>query len=151
MPIYEYRRPDGTTFEIQQSFSDDSLSVDPDTGVPVERVLHAPAVHFKGKGFYNTDYGTRNRQRETAANNAAEKSSEKSSSSAKDSSSSSGKDSSSSSGKDSSSSSGKDSSSSSGSSSGGDSSSSSSSDGKGEKASKGSAPSKDAKPVAAKG
>lgn len=77
MPIYEYRRPDGTTFEIQQSFSDDALSVDPDTGVPIERVLHAPAVHFKGKGFYNTDYGTRNRQRETAA--AAEKSGEKSS------------------------------------------------------------------------
>jgi putative FmdB family regulatory protein len=73
MPIYEYRRPDGTTFELQQSFSDDSLKVDPETGVPVERVLHAPAVHFKGKGFYNTDYGTRNRQRETAA--AAEKSS----------------------------------------------------------------------------
>ena len=67
MPIYEYRRPDGTTFEIQQSFSDDALTVDPETGVPVERVLHAPAVHFKGKGFYNTDYGTRNRQRETAA------------------------------------------------------------------------------------
>jgi putative FmdB family regulatory protein len=67
MPIYEYRRPDGTTFEIQQSFSDDALSADPETGVPVERVLHAPAVHFKGKGFYNTDYGTRNRQRETAA------------------------------------------------------------------------------------
>jgi putative FmdB family regulatory protein len=74
MPIYEYRRPDGTTFELQQSFSDESLTVDPDTGVPVERVLHAPAVHFKGKGFYNTDYGTRNRQRETAAA-AAEKSS----------------------------------------------------------------------------
>jgi putative FmdB family regulatory protein len=71
MPIYEYRRPDGTTFELQQSFSDDPLVVDPDSGVPVERVLHAPAVHFKGKGFYNTDYGTRNRQRETAA--AAEK------------------------------------------------------------------------------
>ena len=67
MPIYEYRRPDGTTFEIQQSFSDDSLTHDPDTGVKVVRVLHAPAVHFKGKGFYNTDYGTRNRQRETAA------------------------------------------------------------------------------------
>jgi putative FmdB family regulatory protein len=71
MPIYEYRRPDGTTFELQQSFSDDALTVDPDTGVPVERVLHPPAVHFKGKGFYNTDYGTRSRQRETAA--AAEK------------------------------------------------------------------------------
>jgi predicted nucleic acid-binding Zn ribbon protein len=67
MPIYEYRRPDGTTFEIQQSFSEETLSVDPDTGVPVERVFHPPAVHFKGKGFYNTDYGTRNRQRETAA------------------------------------------------------------------------------------
>src|SRR5580658_7594209 len=78
MPIYEYRRPDGTTFEIQQTFAEDALSVDPDTGVPVERVLHAPAVHFKGKGFYNTDYGTRSRNRETAA--AAEKpSSEKSS------------------------------------------------------------------------
>ena len=67
MPIYEYRRPDGTTFEIQQSFSDEALTADPETGVPVERVLHAPAVHFKGKGFYNTDYGTRNRQRETAS------------------------------------------------------------------------------------
>jgi putative FmdB family regulatory protein len=81
MPIYEYRRPDGTTFELQQPFSDDALTVDPDTGVPVERVLHAPAVHFKGKGFYNTDYGTRNRQRETAA--AAEKSSSEKSSSDK--------------------------------------------------------------------
>ena len=81
MPIYEYRRPDGTTFELQQSFSEDALKVDPDTGVPVERVLHAPAVHFKGKGFYNTDYGTRNRNRETAA--AGDKSSsEKSGSSA---------------------------------------------------------------------
>ncbi|HXB15872.1 MAG TPA: zinc ribbon domain-containing protein [Solirubrobacteraceae bacterium] len=73
MPIYEYRRPDGTTFEIVQSFSDEPLKKDPETGVPVERVLHAPAVHFKGKGFYNTDYGTRNRQRENAA--AADKSS----------------------------------------------------------------------------
>jgi predicted nucleic acid-binding Zn ribbon protein len=85
MPIYEYRRPDGTTFELQQSFSEEALTVDPDTGVPVERVLHPPAVHFKGKGFYNTDYGTRKRQRETAA--AAEGSSGKDSSSSKDSSS----------------------------------------------------------------
>jgi putative FmdB family regulatory protein len=79
MPIYEYRRPDGTTFELQQSFSDPALTTDPDTGVPVERVLHAPAVHFKGKGFYNTDYGTRNRQRESAAAAAEKSSSEKSS------------------------------------------------------------------------
>jgi predicted nucleic acid-binding Zn ribbon protein len=67
VPIYEYRRPDGTTFEVVQAFSDDPLTVDPDTGVPVERVLHPPAVHFKGTGFYNTDYGTRKRNRETAA------------------------------------------------------------------------------------
>jgi len=82
MPIYEYRRPDGTTFEVQQSFSDGPLTHDPDTGVPVERVLHAPAVHFKGKGFYNTDYGTRRRQRESAA--AADKGGEKSSSDSSD-------------------------------------------------------------------
>lgn len=64
MPIYEYRRPDGTTFEVMQSMSEDPLTKDPDTGVPVERVLHAPAIHFKGKGFYNTDYGTKRRNRE---------------------------------------------------------------------------------------
>jgi putative FmdB family regulatory protein len=89
MPIYEYRRPDGTTFELQQSFSDETLKVDPETGVPVERVLHAPAVHFKGKGFYNTDYGTRKRQRETAAHNESSSSKDSSSkdSAAKDSSS----------------------------------------------------------------
>jgi putative FmdB family regulatory protein len=81
MPIYEYRRPDGTTFEIQQSFSDETLTHDPETGVEVQRVLHAPAVHFKGKGFYNTDYGTRKRQRETAA--AAESSSPSSEGSSK--------------------------------------------------------------------
>jgi putative FmdB family regulatory protein len=67
MPIYEYRRPDGTTFELHQPFSEEPLTKDPESGVPVERVLHAPAVHFKGKGFYNTDYGTRKRQRENAA------------------------------------------------------------------------------------
>jgi putative FmdB family regulatory protein len=67
MPIYEYRRPDGSTFEVLQSFSDEPLSHDPETGVEVQRVLHAPAVHFKGSGFYNTDYGTRRRQRENAA------------------------------------------------------------------------------------
>jgi putative FmdB family regulatory protein len=125
MPIYEYRRPDGTTFELQQSFSEDSLTVDPDTGVPVERVLHAPAVHFKGKGFYNTDYGTRNRQRETAAA-AAEKSSSDKSSAEKSSA---------------------EKSSAEKSSSGDSSSSSSSSDGKSEKSA---AKSGDSKPVAAK-
>jgi putative FmdB family regulatory protein len=64
MPIYEYRRPNGTTFEVMQSMRDDALTEDPETGVPVQRVLHAPAIHFKGKGFYNTDYGTKRRARE---------------------------------------------------------------------------------------
>jgi len=64
MPIYEYRREDGTRFELIQSMSEDPLTVDPETGQKVERVLHAPAVHFKGSGFYNTDYGTKRRARE---------------------------------------------------------------------------------------
>jgi putative FmdB family regulatory protein len=64
MPIYEYRRPNGTTFEVIQRMADDALTHDPETGVPVERVFHPVAVHFKGKGFYNTDYGTKRRNRE---------------------------------------------------------------------------------------
>ena len=64
MPIYEYRRPNGTTFEVIQKMTDEALTTDPETGVPVERVFHPVAVHFKGKGFYNTDYGTKRRARE---------------------------------------------------------------------------------------
>ena len=37
--------------------SEDALTEDPETGVPVTKVLHAPSIHFKGSGFYNTDYG----------------------------------------------------------------------------------------------
>ncbi|HVW18132.1 MAG TPA: zinc ribbon domain-containing protein, partial [Solirubrobacteraceae bacterium] len=64
MPIYEYRREDGTTFEVVQSISEDPLTKDPETGQKVVRVLHAPSIHFKGSGFYNTDYGTKRRARE---------------------------------------------------------------------------------------
>ena len=64
MPFYEYRRPDGTTFEVMQRMSDPPLTEDPETGVPVQRVFHPIAVHFKGKGFYNTDYGPKSRGRE---------------------------------------------------------------------------------------
>ncbi len=83
MPIYEYRRPDGTKFDVLQSFSEATLTHDPETGVPVEKVFHAPAIHFKGKGFHNTDYGTRNRNREleksgeSGADNHSEKAKEK--------------------------------------------------------------------------
>lgn len=74
MPVYEYRRPDGTTFDIVQKFSDDALTHDPETGVPVQRVLHAPAVHYKGSGFYANDYGSRkgNRELEQAASDGAD-------------------------------------------------------------------------------
>jgi putative FmdB family regulatory protein len=70
MPIYEYRRQDGTTFEVMQKFSDDALTTDPETGDPVTRVFRPPAIHFKGSGFHNTDYGTRKRNREKASEKA---------------------------------------------------------------------------------
>ena len=76
MPIYEYRRPDGTTFEVMQKFSDEPLTEDPETGVPVERVFRPPAIHFKGKGFHNTDYGTRKRNREKAETDSSSSSSD---------------------------------------------------------------------------
>ncbi len=66
VPFYEYRRPDGTILEVMQKMTDPPLAEDPETGVPLERVFHPIAVHFKGKGFYNTDYGTKKRQRENA-------------------------------------------------------------------------------------
>jgi putative FmdB family regulatory protein len=55
MPMYEYRREDGTTFEIRQRFSDDPLTVDPQTGQRVVRVVQAAGVIFKGSGFYIND------------------------------------------------------------------------------------------------
>jgi predicted nucleic acid-binding Zn ribbon protein len=76
VPFYEYKRPDGTILEVMQKMSDPPLTEDPETGVPLQRVFHPIAVHFKGKGFYNTDYGTKNRQREKAADESAKKSSD---------------------------------------------------------------------------
>jgi putative FmdB family regulatory protein len=61
MPIYEYRRKDGSTFEVIQKFTDEPLTEDPETGDPVERVYTAPAIHFKGSGFHNTDYSSSRR------------------------------------------------------------------------------------------
>lgn len=55
MPMYTYRREDGTTFEIRQKFLDDPLTVDPETGQKVVRVVQAPGIIFKGSGFYVND------------------------------------------------------------------------------------------------
>jgi putative FmdB family regulatory protein len=67
MPIYEYRCEQGHTFEVMQRMSDDPVSSCQTCEAPVARVFHPVAVHFKGSGFYNTDYGTRKRAREKAA------------------------------------------------------------------------------------
>lgn len=64
MPIYEYRCDEGHTFETLQRMTEDALTECETCGAPAQRVLHAPAVHFKGSGFYNTDYGTKKRARE---------------------------------------------------------------------------------------
>jgi putative FmdB family regulatory protein len=56
MPIYEYRCTNGHIFEVIQSMSDDPVETCEVCGAPVERVFHPVAVHFKGSGFYSTDY-----------------------------------------------------------------------------------------------
>jgi putative FmdB family regulatory protein len=57
MPIYEYRCENGHTFEVMQRMTDDTLTTCTTCDAPVQRVFHPVAVHFKGKGFYTTDYG----------------------------------------------------------------------------------------------
>jgi putative FmdB family regulatory protein len=61
MPIYEYRCERGHTFEVMQRMTDDPLELCEEHGTPVQRVFHPVAVHFKGSGFYNTDYGKKNK------------------------------------------------------------------------------------------
>ncbi len=63
MPIYEYRCPNGHTFEVFQRMTDPPVSVCETCGAgPVEKVLFPVAVHFKGSGFYSTDYGRGSRK-----------------------------------------------------------------------------------------
>jgi len=58
VPIYEYRCPDGHVFELFQRMDDPAPETCPVCGKgPVEKVLYPVAVHFKGSGFYSTDYG----------------------------------------------------------------------------------------------
>jgi putative FmdB family regulatory protein len=87
VPIYEYRCQNGHTFEVMQRMTDDPLAVCQTCEAPVERVFHPVAVHFKGSGFYSTDYGSKKRQRETetAAKEGADKKEAKAKESKKDS------------------------------------------------------------------
>jgi putative FmdB family regulatory protein len=64
MPIYEYRCENGHLFEVMQKMTDEPVTECEVCGAPVQRVFHPIAVHFKGSGFYNTDYGTAKRKRE---------------------------------------------------------------------------------------
>jgi putative FmdB family regulatory protein len=64
MPIYEYRCENGHLFEVLQKMTDEPVTQCEVCGAPVQRVFHPIAVHFKGSGFYNTDYGTAKRKRE---------------------------------------------------------------------------------------
>jgi putative FmdB family regulatory protein len=67
MPIYEYRCENGHLFEVMQKIADPPVTVCETCEAPVQRVFHPIAVHFKGSGFYNTDYGTSKRKREMDA------------------------------------------------------------------------------------
>jgi putative FmdB family regulatory protein len=73
MPIYEYKCENGHVFDVIQKMSDDPLSECQECGAPAKRVLHPVAVHFKGSGFYNTDYG---KKKSGAANGGSDSSSE---------------------------------------------------------------------------
>jgi putative FmdB family regulatory protein len=88
VPIYEYRCENSHTFEVMQRMTEEPVTSCEVCGAPVQRVFHPVAVHFKGKGFYNTDYGTkrRNRELEKSGKDGADKTAAK----AKDSGSSSG-------------------------------------------------------------
>lgn len=68
MPIYEYRCPDGHVFELFQRMSDPPSEVCEVCGkAPVEKVLYPVSVHFKGSGFYSTDYGKGGRAKRDAS------------------------------------------------------------------------------------
>lgn len=72
MPIYEYRCPKGHVFELFQRISDPAPEACEVCGEgPVELVLYPVAVHFKGSGFYSTDYGRGSRKPAKEAEAAA--------------------------------------------------------------------------------
>jgi putative FmdB family regulatory protein len=80
VPIYEYRCPNGHTFELFQRMSDPPPEGCEICGAaPLERVLYPVAVHFKGSGFYSTDYGRGSRKRETGGDKDGDSSSSSSS------------------------------------------------------------------------
>ena len=67
MPTYEYKREDGTLFEVKQSINDDALETCPETGQKVKRVISGGGgVVYKGDGWYVTDYKEGDRKEKRA-------------------------------------------------------------------------------------
>jgi predicted nucleic acid-binding Zn ribbon protein len=64
VPVYVYRRQDGSTFELEQRITEDSLVSCPTTGQTVERVLQPFTPRYKGTGFYSTDHRRPNAPKE---------------------------------------------------------------------------------------
>lgn len=77
MPTYEYRCDNGHTFEEVQSMSDDALTECTICGAPAQRILFAPAVHFKGSGFYTTDYARKGGAKATNGSDSSKSSDSK--------------------------------------------------------------------------
>jgi putative FmdB family regulatory protein len=76
MPLYEYRcEKCHRTFEVIQSFSDAELTECSECGGHLERLLSAPAIRFKGTGWYVTDYGGKNGNGTTAGSSSSSASS----------------------------------------------------------------------------
>lgn len=79
MPTYEYKREDGTTFEVLQSINDDPLEKCPDTGQKVKRVITGGGgVVYKGSGFYVNDYKNKGQNKNGSSKPAASSSSDSS-------------------------------------------------------------------------
>jgi putative FmdB family regulatory protein len=84
MPIYEYRCPNGHTFELFQRMTDPPPSECQICGEsPLEKVLYPAALHFKGSGFYKTDYGSGSRNRDDDKPEKSDSSEKKDTSSSK--------------------------------------------------------------------
>jgi putative FmdB family regulatory protein len=67
VPIYEFRCPNGHTFEVFHRISDPDPEVCEVCGAsPLVKVLHPVPIHFKGSGFYSTDYGRGSKKRDGA-------------------------------------------------------------------------------------
>jgi putative FmdB family regulatory protein len=79
MPVYEYKCEKGHQFEVLQKMSDDAVTKCEVCGAPVQRVFHPIAVHFKGSGFYNTDYGKQKRGGSSSSSSDGDSSSSSSS------------------------------------------------------------------------